>query len=155
METETTYIPAKEVGPLIKATLRRQFPGVAFSVRMSRGTGYGTFYINWTDGPTVHAVDKAIAHYEGASFDGMTDSTVYHGPTLESTPDGFRSVRYGTKFLLTSRSRSAAFEAWASAQEAAYWADYEKLPEYERQCRLHQRISRTTVTANGYETEQD
>ena len=151
---ETVHISAKETGALIRSALRKSFPATRFQVRMSRGTGYGTFYINWTDGPTKKQVEATIGRFEGASFNGMTDSTEYHEPTLESLPDGFRQVRYGTKFLLTTRSHSDAFTTWATEQEARYWADYERLPEWERRDRLYRRMSRTAVTANGYESTE-
>lgn len=150
------YIPAKECGNLIRADLRRKFPGVPFSVRMSRGTGYGTFYITWTDGPTDAQVRAVIGRYEGQGFDGMTDCAYPHDPELQATPDGLRVVRYGTKYLLTTRSHSAEFDAHILAHHGpTYWADWESMSEYDRQRRLWQAAERTERTAQGFRTVEE
>ena len=41
---------------LMKRELALTFPGDTFSIRRSRGTGYGWVRVAWTDGPTVSQV---------------------------------------------------------------------------------------------------
>ncbi|MCP1674465.1 hypothetical protein J2T57_001567 [Natronocella acetinitrilica] len=81
----------------LRKELRRQFPGVKFSVRKS---DYGTIRVDWTDGPTHRQVREITDRHVSASFDGMQD--------LESpvrTP--FNCVFGGAKYIFPQRSYSA------------------------------------------------
>lgn len=100
---------------LLKQTLSRAFPAARFSVRLSRGTGYGNCHISWTDGPTVRLVDQVAAQFEGASFDGMTDSMNYRRVLM---PDGREP---GLNLILTERRTSPALARRAAAQVAAFY----------------------------------
>ena len=73
METLTPAVSSRQ----LKKELETAFPGVKFSVRLSRGTGYGTAYVRWTDGPTADAVEVVTARFQTETFDGMTDSMVH------------------------------------------------------------------------------
>lgn len=71
------YIPTTEVAQLVRAALRKAFPGVKFSVR-SRSYSLGSSIdVYWTDGPTAAAVDQLVGLYTGGRFDGMTDSKTH------------------------------------------------------------------------------
>ena len=68
------YASAPESAKLLKQALKQAFPATRFSVRLSRGTGYGDCHVSWTDGPTEKLVEsEVIRRFEGHGFDGMTD----------------------------------------------------------------------------------
>lgn len=102
MNTETTNLntnpsfgPAKfidtaETSKFIRTELKRAFPGVKFSVRLSRYSGGSSIYVKWTDGPTKQAVEKIVGGLSGSGFDGMIDLKFSHYHWLNS--DG--SVTY-------------------------------------------------------------
>lgn len=94
----------------LKRELREAFPGVAFSVRLSRGTGYGYCYVSWTDGPSDREVDAITSRYETQGFDGMTDST--YSIKAEVANSGLRGVS-------TTRNQSEASKAAAAAELVA------------------------------------
>ena len=82
-ETGYACINTKEVAVLIRARLKREFPGVKFSVRK---TGYNSISIYWTDGPNGNAVDFVTQQYSFGGFDGMIDMAYYSDNWL--LPDG-------------------------------------------------------------------
>jgi len=84
--------------------LRKAFPGVKFSRRMSRGTGYGTLNLSWTDGPTATEVEDLVGSWQGKSFDGMTDSTNYHRREVKTVKGDV--VVSGIGYLFTRREVS-------------------------------------------------
>lgn len=55
----------------LRELLKRNFPGVKFSVRKD-GSG-DTANITWTDGPTRKMVDEIAGQFEGRRFNGMED----------------------------------------------------------------------------------
>lgn len=70
---ESRCVDTPEQAQLIRAALKKHFPGVAFSVRSSRYSGGSSISVRWTDGPTQRAVEAIADTYEGPRFDGMTD----------------------------------------------------------------------------------
>jgi hypothetical protein len=92
----------RDAGRLKKA-LRARFPATAFSVRLSRGTGYGNCHVSWTDGPTEKVVRSITDAAEGKKFDAMQDLG-YHVPA--AFPDGVES---SLGYILTGRSYSREF----------------------------------------------
>ena len=109
------HASAPESAKALKRVLREAFPATTFSVKLSRGTGYGYCHVSWTDGPTVGVVDAVCAPFEGEGFDGMTDSSYSKFGTL---PDGRAT---GLRGILTGRKISAALARRCVAQIAAYW----------------------------------
>ncbi len=80
-----TYAAPAETSRLMKRALQKRFPATRFSVRLSRGTGWGNCSVSWTDGPSTKLVREITKHFEGSGFDGMTDCQ-YH---IENPlPDG-------------------------------------------------------------------
>jgi hypothetical protein len=67
-------ITTKEAAKLLREGLKNEFPGVKFSVTMGRGTASAWIDIHYTDGPTEAAVRDFAFRYQGAQFNGMTDS---------------------------------------------------------------------------------
>ena len=68
MTTNTT------VASMIRAELKKRFPGIKFSVNTHPRTG--TVRIKWTDGPSVRQVEGITLRHEYGHFDGMDD--MYH-----------------------------------------------------------------------------
>ena len=82
-------LKAAEGSKLLKATLAREFPGTKFSVRMSRGTAYGSIDIRYENGPSFEDVDAIASGFEGKSFDGSIDLE-YHKETSYCPVHGAR-----------------------------------------------------------------
>lgn len=85
--------------------LKVTFPGVKFSVRGSRGTGYGWTHVTWTDGPTEQQVSGVCEQYFGSRFNGMHDGYDSTGNTFWW---GGVQYRAGGSGYLTQRNRSQA-----------------------------------------------
>lgn len=113
--TNSTYASAPESAKALKHALQQKFPAVKFSVRLSRGTGYGMCHVSWTDGPSMRLVDEVVHRFEGEGFDGMTDSTYQKDGRL---PDGRES---GLRLINTSRNISAGFARKLAAQVAKFY----------------------------------
>ncbi len=109
----TRYLSPTESARLLKKDLRAAFPGIKFSCRGSRGTGYGNLSVSWTDGPTSDEVDAVVSRYEGKGFDGMDDSTYYMKKTLVVEGE---KVLSGLGIIGTSRDISAGAMVRARAE---------------------------------------
>ena len=72
----------------LRTLLKREFPGVKFSVRKSGGYAV---YISWTDGPTREMVDGVAGMFKGRSFNGMED---YEEIITSDFTDLFGSLGY-------------------------------------------------------------
>lgn len=126
--TTTTHtvreFDTKATAAELRKALRAAFPGVKFSVRMSRGTGYGWFSVSYTDGPISEPVRALCSQFESESFDGMDDSYHYVPPTLYANPDGtFYEPRYTCRGVNVSREISDEATAWAAtvAIRGSWW----------------------------------
>jgi len=89
----------------IRRDLKKQFPGVSFSVRSSRGS----VRVNWTDGPTVDAVRAVVDRYAEGRFDSSRD-------TYESSDEAFPRVYGGARYVFASRDISPALWAETAAK---------------------------------------
>lgn len=112
---ETPYVSRKDTAKLIRADLKKAFPGIKFSVRGSVASMVSAIDVSWTDGPTEAQVDRIVMVYCGQGFDGMTDSTTYH-----DTFDPKTGVKtdYGVTHIGTHRRYSDAFRARVEAKLA-------------------------------------
>ena len=83
----------REVTGTIKATLTATFPGVAFSVRRGRGTGWSWITVSWTNGPrdadvaaTLTALEDTI-HVRGIlSQRTYSEAATAHARALTARP---------------------------------------------------------------------
>lgn len=82
----------------IRASLKRSFPGIKFSVRKRH---FGTIAIHWTDGPTQSQVDEAIRPYRSGYYCTNEDRHI-------SEPSPWNTVFGGAEYLQTSRDTSPA-----------------------------------------------
>lgn len=86
----------KIVGKNIRAELKKHFPKTKFSVRKQY---YSSYYVSWTDGPTVDEVDSIVKKYKTSRFDCYSDYS-YN----ESLP--FNMVYGGADYVFTERHYS-------------------------------------------------
>jgi hypothetical protein len=94
-----------ETATLVRQTLRKEFPGVKFSVRAKTYAGGASISVSWTGGPGEAVVRAKVDRYAGADFDGMTDMKLYRPSTLLANEDGsLEDVRYGADFVQVQRS---------------------------------------------------
>lgn len=93
MTTATTrYLSAAETAKLVRQALKREFPGVKFSVRSDTYSGGASIDVRWTDGPRTKRVEAVAKQYSGANFDGMIDMKNYKSHWLRA--DGSVFLRY-------------------------------------------------------------
>lgn len=97
----TRYITCADTAKLLRAALKKNFPGVKFSVRSSTYSGGASIDIGWTDGPTQKMVDTVATQFQGASFDGMIDLKSYHDSVLDG-----EKVHFGADYVHSNRSLS-------------------------------------------------
>ena len=80
----------------IRATLKRAFPGVKFSVRKPH---YGSVAIGWTDGPTQAQGDTATQIFKSSYYCGYQDMRV-------TEPSPWNHVFGGADHISTNRENS-------------------------------------------------
>lgn len=126
---EKEYLSCAETAKLVRAALKKQFPGVKFSVRSDVYSGGASIDIGWVLGPTTKEVDSVGKQYASASFDGMIDmevswnhwllpdgtAVIKSGPGSEGSrgtipgieetpmPEGARPVRFGAHYVFAQR----------------------------------------------------
>lgn len=110
------HIGMAETNRLIRKALKDNFPGVKFSVRGRKYAGGCSTDIRWTGGPAADEVEKVAGLFEGKSFDGRTDSTIYHrhwmkpdgsigyAPTANDVPEGADAVYFATGYIFCRRN---------------------------------------------------
>lgn len=131
LQYEQRNFSAVETGKEIRKALREAFPGVKFSLRGSRGTGYGWFSLSWTDGPTTWQADAVTNGFRSSYFDGMDDSTHQIPPTLYALDDGtFYEPRYSCHGVNSSREYSTAAATWARSYIEAHGGAEIFCPDY-------------------------
>ena len=86
------YLSCAETAKLVRAALKKKFPGVKFSVRSSTYSMGASISIHWTLGPTTKEVDAEVGGFEAASFDGMNDLQSNQESWL--LPDGTAQLAY-------------------------------------------------------------
>jgi len=75
--TATTKSTQAQAATQIKTILKREFPGIAFSVRSESFSGGDSVHVSWNLGPTSEQVNKLISRYQYGHFDGMIDCYEY------------------------------------------------------------------------------
>ena len=85
-ENGVAYLAAKDVAVLVRAALKKAFPGYKFSVR----SDYSGIDVSWVDGPACSAVSAIIGQFSFGGFDGSIDmaysSRNWLLPSGEMTP---------------------------------------------------------------------
>lgn len=86
------YMDTKDVAKVIRKRLKTTFPGVKFSVTISRYSMGSSVSIRWTDGPSAKMVDEITSQYNGSGFDGMIDMS--YNITHWLLPDGSATIAH-------------------------------------------------------------
>lgn len=84
------YLSTTETANIIRAAIKRAFPGVKFSTRTNKYSGGSSFYINWNNGPAKEAVDLVVMNYARSIFDGTIDLAIARTAWL--LPDGSATI---------------------------------------------------------------
>ena len=71
---ESGRISAAQTAVLIRQRLKREFPGVKFSVTTRQTLSIS---VDWTDGPEWEVINNIVGNYEFGGFDGSIDMA-YH-----------------------------------------------------------------------------
>lgn len=147
------YLDTADAAKMIRQILKRQYPGVKFSVRIQRYSGGSSIDVSWTDGPTAAAVDALVKPFAGRGFDGMIDmqysndtiiladgTAIFGGtegtmgsmgmvaPTKVELPEGARRVRTSA-YVFTHRGNSPAAVKEALAAVVEQYGNQIGLPE--------------------------
>lgn len=85
-QMKAKYLSCAETAKLVRAALKRTFPGVKFSVKSRTYAGGASIDCYWTDGPCARAVEAVTGQFRGANFDGMIDMKTSFDSWL--SPDG-------------------------------------------------------------------
>lgn len=80
------YLSCAETAKLLRAALKRAFPGIKFGVRSSTYSMGASIYVSYTDGPSDERVKDLCNTFCGKNFDGMIDMAVSNTHWLH--PDG-------------------------------------------------------------------
>lgn len=95
---------AKLIRQALKDAFKKEYPTTKFSVRSSVYSGGASISVEWIDGPCEPDVNRVIKQFQGATFDGMTDSTTYHTSELNG-----EKVRFGADYVNGRRNMSKTF----------------------------------------------
>jgi len=88
----TKYLSCAETAKLVRTALKKNFPGVKFSVRSSVYSGGASIDVSWVLGPTTKEVDSIAGQYESADFDGSIDMETRYDHWL--LPDGSAIIKH-------------------------------------------------------------
>lgn len=84
--SDTKYLTCAETAKLVRAALKKHFPGQKFSVRSRTYSMGASIDVHWIDGPTQEEVKPITRRFTGSGFDGMIDLKYYIEHWL--LPDG-------------------------------------------------------------------
>jgi len=90
---EKKYLSCAETAKLVRTALKKNFPGVTFSVRSDVYSGGASIDVSWVLGPTTKEVDAIAGQYESADFDGSIDMETHYDHWL--LPDGSAIIKHG------------------------------------------------------------
>ena len=79
----------------IKKILKKEFPGIKFSVKSEGFANGSSVGVNWDNGPSTQQVEPHIKHFQYGHFNGMEDIYEYSN-NREDIPQ--------TKYLFCSRN---------------------------------------------------
>ena len=123
-QTGPEYLSVTDTAKLIRAQLKRQFPGVKFSVRSDKYAGGASIDIRWTDGPTEPQVDGLVSGYAGGRFDGMIDMASYVSSWLEEDGTAHTAHDAGTAGQRGSRDEYIGDPRTGGARLVHFGADH-------------------------------
>jgi Large polyvalent protein associated domain 29 len=93
-----------ETAKLVRAELKKHFPGVKFSVRSKTYGGGSSISISYVGGPASRTVEDAVNWLQGCDFDRMIDMKTYRAAVLVANEDGsYEEIRSGANFIHAQR----------------------------------------------------
>jgi hypothetical protein len=95
------WISVADTAKLVRAALRKEFPGVRFSVRSKSYSGGASIDVSWQDGPPTKAIERVAKRFEGSSFDGMIDLKTHHDSILDG-----EAVSFAADYVFCQRDTS-------------------------------------------------
>lgn len=113
---------AKDTAKKIRKALKKEFPGVKFSVKSSTYSMGSSVNINWEDGPFQADVQKIADRYQSARFDGMVDMETTHG--YKDPEDG--KIYSGAKYIFASRNLSPEYREQLEAIAEDMFQEFSK-----------------------------
>lgn len=90
-----------ETAKILRASIRKKFPGTDFSVISKRYSGGSNITVYWKDGASGREVTDFVKQFEGSSFCGMEDLKTRQSSTWNGEP-----VQWGTDYVFCSRDYS-------------------------------------------------
>jgi len=146
---KTEYLSCADTAKMIRAALKRSFPGTKFSVKSHVYSGGASIRVRWLDGPTDKMVSGVTGGFSGGRFDGSIDmattldswllpdgtacvasdpgttgSMGSRAPVREWMPvPGCRLVHFGANYVFTDRDLSPAFVERVLAKVQAKWGE--------------------------------
>lgn len=122
--TMARYVSCADTAKLVRAALKRSFPGVKFGVRSHVYAGGASIDVSWMDGPTGAMVEAVAGAFAGARFDGMIDmqSSVSH--YLTANGDAVVAEDPGTEGSAGVREAYRSFKPTPDAERVRFLADY-------------------------------
>jgi len=103
----------------IRKELKKEFPGIKFSVRSKSFSMGNSVDIDYTDGPAISAVNLIIEKYQYGTFDGMTDCQGFK----HDENDKFREENGESKFVHAHRELSEESRQNLKIAIAAHWGE--------------------------------
>jgi hypothetical protein len=104
METSSReYVSVTDTAKMLREALRRNWPGVKFSVRSKSYAGGASITVSWHNGPSGKMVDQVAQRYHGADFDGMVDLKSSVEQILVAADGTIRRVRFGADYVFCRR----------------------------------------------------
>ena len=124
MSATSTYLSCADTAKLLRAALKREFPGVKFSVRSHTYAGGASIDVGWTDGPRSEDVRKVSQLYSGADFDGMIDLKTYSSSWIEGDGTVHTAHARGTESSRGYLPEVIEDPLTPQAREVHFGADY-------------------------------
>jgi hypothetical protein len=90
------YDDVTQAAKLARAWLKKEFPGIKFSVRSDKYAGGSSMRVAWEDGPTDAEVAAVVAPLEGKGFDGSIDYAYFKTTWLNPDGSAARAVNRGS-----------------------------------------------------------
>lgn len=102
---------AAQAAALLRADLKKAFPGVKFSIKSRNFSMGDAVDVDWEDGPTLAQVQPFLWKYQGGHFDGMQDMYI-DGPKVDHPT---------AKYVQAQRSMSKAVAEEMAAMVNQKW----------------------------------
>lgn len=104
----TRYQDVTDTAKAVRKWLKREYPGIKFSVRSSRYAGGASIRVAWIDGPPDRRLWLALKAFASVDYIDQTDYAVESEKTIEG-----ETVWPGADYVTTARERSDRLRAFA------------------------------------------